>query len=157
MADLAEDRLEYASLAAPKYPACCQLVDLWRSHHDKGGLVMGRDIPSRAFARLLRSIMVLEPLDAGRDFRVRLAGSGLRRRWDREITGLTLSEIFGPASLPAQLELTRRVLATGGPVLQWGTNFVSGVARDRREIALLPILSPDQQKPWVLAGVFYID
>ncbi|MGZ6009891.1 MAG: hypothetical protein ACXWLO_11455, partial [Rhizomicrobium sp.] len=48
------------------------LVECWRGHEATGGMRMGRDIPSRALAKLLPFILITEPVGDWDDARIRL-------------------------------------------------------------------------------------
>jgi hypothetical protein len=118
---------------------------------------MGRDIPSRPLAGLLHSIMVTEPIDNRTDFRIRLAGTALRRRWGREITGLRFSDLFSAETLVIQIEETSQVLESGQPAMMDVKEVEAGVTRFHREAILLRIFAPDKVTHWIMAGVFYFD
>ena len=47
------------------------LLDYWRARQAEDGFVVGRDVPSRRLACVLRNLAIYEPIEDGRDFRVR--------------------------------------------------------------------------------------
>jgi hypothetical protein len=133
------------------------LVDHWRACVAGGGFVVGRDVPSRPLASVLRSLALYEPVEGMADFRVRLAGTAFMRRFGRDVTGLKLSEIYGPPSLAIQRSNLAQVIASSEPFI-WDVT----VARDDRpflryEAVRLPVLSPDRKERWVMGGLFYSD
>ncbi len=150
-----ERRLQYTKRVEPEHPEGIKLFECWRSKQPEGGFVMGRDIPSRSIASLLHSIMVMEPVNGCADFRVRLAGTALRRNWGREITGMHFSEMFGPETLATQLQETAQVFETGIPGVLDVKEYEGNVVHLHREATILRILAPDRTSHWVMAGVFH--
>lgn len=150
-------KLQYTLLDDPIHPDSKKLIEAWRAREGNGGFIMGRDIPSRSLAPLLHSIMVTEPINDRTDYKIRLAGTALRRRWGCEITGLNFSQLFSPETLAKQLQETNQVLETGLPALMDVKEIEAGVVRFHREAIVLRILAPDKVTPWIMAGVFYFD
>jgi hypothetical protein len=70
-----------------------QLFDYWFSRAGSNGLAKRKDINPFDFARLLPGISLVTVDDDISASRVRLAGTRLREIYDREITGLSLSEL----------------------------------------------------------------
>jgi len=95
-------------------------------------------------------------VDGGRDFRVRLAGSALLRRYGRDITGMMLSDLF----MGEGFERHRREMAD---MLADGRHFCVDVMLKKNrsnslhfEVLGLPVRS-ETGAPWALAGIFYHD
>jgi hypothetical protein len=147
----------YMRVEEAAHPDSQLLVAFWRERTREDGFVVGRDIPSRPLAGLLRSLMVNEPIEEGADYRIRLAGSALRRRYGREITSLRLSELFSPEAYVPHPLITREALATGEPRILDVREEEFRQLRHHREVVVLPVLSPDRSAKWVLAGIFYFD
>src|SRR5215469_4739205 len=78
--------------AAPCHRDARALYDFWTERGQ--ALVMGRDLPSRRIASLLPNLAILDYRAAKRDFRVRLAGFALMRRFGRDIGQHYLSEVL---------------------------------------------------------------
>lgn len=151
-----QSRYEFARMEAPRHPAGRQLLELWQAGQAAGGFAVGRDVPSRATARLLSSLMVLEPMNGGENYRIRLAGTALRRRWnDREVTGLKLSDVFEPELFQSQLAFTNSVLESGAPLILDVKQGKPGGGHLRRETILLRVLAPDATANWILVGIFF--
>jgi PAS domain len=128
----------------------------WREKHQNGGFVVGRDLPSRALAGVLRNLAIYEPVEGGTDFRLRVAGTGLVRRYGCDVTGLLLSQIYEPRAFETQLKCMAKV--------RDGQPFFADVrmSHGRRvelqyESLLLPALSTDLTQSWVMGGFFYHD
>jgi hypothetical protein len=148
--------LRYAHIPAPAHPDSQNLLAVWRAREENGGMAVGRDVPSRAIAAQLHSIMVTEPMADG-DFHIRIAGSALRRRYGHEVTALRLSDLFERPYDEPHRKYTRAVLETGEPCFIDVKEFELGQIRAHSEIAVLRILAPDRVTHWILAGIFYFD
>jgi hypothetical protein len=146
-----------ARILAPVHFGARLLFDIWRKRRDAGGFVVGRDVPSRALASVLRNLVLYEPIDGGRDFGVRLAGSALIRRFGCDITGLKLSELFGPAAFATHRDAMADVLAKNAPIGLEVTMGTEGRMQLHFEVLGLPVLAADGVTPWVLGGLFYYD
>ncbi|HEY4076194.1 MAG TPA: PAS domain-containing protein [Rhizomicrobium sp.] len=79
-----------------------------------GRFIVGRDVPSRELARVLSGLALFQPILQG-DFRVRLAGMALRRRFGRDVTGEKLSEIMSVAQFDEHGRRMRDLLESGQP------------------------------------------
>ena len=145
-------------LAEPVQYGAKLLFDHWQARRDTSmGFVVGRDVPSRTLAPILRSLALYEPVDSMKDFRFRLAGTAFMRRFGRDVTGMKLSGIYDPETFEAQRLALAEVIETGSP----GFSDVK-VTRDNRiylrfESLRLPVLSPDRKETWVMGGLFYSD
>jgi hypothetical protein len=148
--------LRYTHVPTPAHPDSQNLLAVWRAREETGGMAAGRDVPSRAIAAQLHSIMVTEPMADG-DFHIRIAGSALRRRYGQEVTALRLSDLFERPYHEPHQKHTRAVLETGEPCFLDVKEYELGQVRSHSEIAVLRILAPDRATHWILAGVFYFD
>jgi len=147
----------FTVMREPSHYDARHLFDFWRGRNDEGGFVIGRHVPSRPLAKLMSNLLVYEPLDDGRDFRARIAGAALLRRFGRDISGCKLSELFEPHAFAAQRDDMRALLHTGKPcVLEVKATF-NGYPTLHFELVGLPVLAPDGQTPWILSGLFYYD
>ena len=133
------------------------LLDQWRTREQRGGFVVGRDVPSRDLASILRNIALCEPVDGAADFRVRLAGTAYMRRFGRDITGLTLSRIYGPEDFREKREACIGILRSQKPVIVEVKILRNTRTVMRFEGLGLRVLSPDRKNVWVMGGLFYSD
>jgi hypothetical protein len=152
--NLEEIRVE---ISRPTQYGAVLLLDHWRLRDAQGGFVVGRDVPSRELATVLRNLALYEPIEEGRDFRVRLAGTAFMRRFGRDITGLRLSEVYDGTHFEHERETLANVIRTKKPYL-----VDAKIKRDdhifmRYEIVRLRVLSPDRKDSWVMGGLFYSD
>ncbi len=147
---------EYARVPAPRHEDAIELVAYWRDVIARGdGFLIGRDIPARAIARLLKNIQVDEPLADGSDVRVRLSGTAVRRRFGTEVCGALHSELFSPEDFRHHLAAVMEVIRTGQPIVL-DSSLKRGLLEEMHsEIVLLPIQDRDAKTPLVLAGIFY--
>lgn len=144
-------------IPTPTQYGACLLLDQWRMQEARGGFVVGRDVPSRDLASILRNIALCEPIDGARDFRVRLAGTAFMRRFGRDITGLNLSRIYDGRSFEEKREALEGIIHSRKPVITdvkitRNTRMVM-----RFESLGLRVLSPDRKDIWVMGGLFYSD
>lgn len=152
-ADLLEIR---RPLAEPRHPGASLLVEHWQKGEAEGGFRVGRHVPSRALAGILRNLALYEPGDAG-EFHVRLAGTAFRRRFGRDITGLALSQIYRPSEYPPVRERLSRALTERSPSL-----FEVSLQRGNRtylrfETVRMPVLSRCGTHTWLMGGLFFPD
>jgi hypothetical protein len=73
-----------------------ELFSYWAALRRCGRLPARADISPEAFKRLLPTVSLIDVLrdGPGLDYRLRLAGTGLFPVYGREITGLTLGEVY---------------------------------------------------------------
>ena len=105
----------------------------------------------------MSKLIVFEPVEDGRDFCIRLAGSGLLRRFGEDVSGKMLSQLYGGKSFENYRENLLMAL-TGGDFhavdvrVTQGPNLLFHI-----EYIFLPVLSFDGNQIWVVAGVFYFN
>ncbi len=142
---------------APTQYGARLLVDHWRARDEGRDFVVGRDVPARALAPVLRNLALYEPVDGASNFRIRLAGAAFMRRFGRDVTGMSLADVYNPANFTVQRNNLVEVMGSKESYI-WDVNIV----RDERlflryEAVRLPVLSPDRGKTWVMGGLFYSD
>jgi hypothetical protein len=144
-------------IAEPSHFGARLLLEHWWDRQAYGGIVVGRDLPSRALGSILRNLAVYEPVNGGRDWRVRLAGSAFMRRFAREISGLNLSQCVAADQLNEHLEDIEATVETGRPIMH-DVHITQGEKTQVEfETLHLRILAPRGAAAWVLGGVFYKD
>jgi hypothetical protein len=150
-----ELRIDFEGIDALSHADALALLAHWRSCRETGAFVMGRHVPARAIARLTKHLVVLEPAPGLADFTYRLAGAVLLQRLGRDVTGLSISDVFEREPARSLITAARNVIETDAPVFQ--RIHVRGVLDDVRkpELVLLPMSAPDAKATWVLIGVFY--
>lgn len=146
------DTIEF--IAAPANSSAKKLVEIWNARA-ADGLVMGRDVPARALAPLLSRMMVWEPIDHFADFRVRLAGDEMHRRFDGEIKGRLMSELFPPQNLPQHIGASKRAIVTDSPVILYIRLSCATAEALNAEVVILPVVSPDRSSTWALSVAFF--
>jgi len=149
-------RYPKAVIAAPEHPSSRVLITHWRAFEAKGGMRMGRDVPSRAIATFLSCISICEPLGDWVDGRIRIAGSILTLRFGRDIHGLLISELYkdDPDGGRILLDNARRAQETRQPGLLSTRVCADHLEVMRFEVVALPIFAADGLRPLSLAGTF---
>jgi hypothetical protein len=133
--------------AAPVHPLAALALAFWQAR-PADGIVIGRDVPSRAIASQLNRIVVHEPVEDGRDFKVRLTGNVVRERFGRDMTGKTVAELFPDPA--ARIALLMTAIATGAPC------FADCVLSNGRmevihsEHIILPVFAPNHADKWAM-------
>jgi len=147
---------EYEAIAAPTHPDAAKALAFWQAR-PADGIIIGRDLPSRAIASLLSHVIVHEPIDGGNDLKVRLAGTAVRRRFGRDITGCTLSELFPTDSFTYRLRSVMMAIETGEP--QYADCQISNGNLDllHSQLLILPVLSADRANKWAMTVVFFFN
>lgn len=141
-------------LNAPVHPLARVLLGAWQ---DSGGLVVGRDIPSRRLSKLLANLALHDFCPEAHDFRVRLAGFSLVRRFGHDITGKYLKEVLARDDHQRHRAAMLSVLETGVPC-----SFDVKLRMPNRpllhfEILVLRVTASDGATPLVLSGQFYFE
>jgi hypothetical protein len=138
------------------HPASIKLIDYWRECDARGGLRMGRDIPSRAIGPLLKYLCVAEPVGDWTDGRIRLAGSTMAEYFGRDASGLLMSEVNGSSDSDFELMMSgsRHVIAKNRPGTIEHLLLDEGIVVLRQEMTAVPIWSPDGDARWLLTGTF---
>jgi hypothetical protein len=141
----------------PVHPATMQLLDYWRECDVRGGLRMGRDVPSRAIALLLKDLCVAEPVDDWADARIRLAGSTMTEYFGRDVSGMLMSQIIGDgreSDFQLMMNGSGYVTAKNKPGTIEHILLNEGRVVLRQEMTAVPIWAPDGDARWVLTGTF---
>ncbi|MDE1987787.1 MAG: PAS domain-containing protein [Alphaproteobacteria bacterium] len=146
----------FRALEVPTHPRALEFLAFWNARAEDG-IVIGRDVPSRRIAGLLSHLIVFEPTDGGSDCRVRLAGDSIRLRFDRDITGMLMSELFPPAQFREHIATTHAVIGSQTPVILDSRLTNGAVEKMHLEVVILPAISPDRVANWTLVGLFYFD
>jgi hypothetical protein len=145
----------YKRVAEPRHDDAARLLAYWQSCMAAGGFVVGRDLPARPIAGLLQSIAMHVPLADYSDFRVRLTGSAIMRRFGGDTRGRLLSEIFPPEDFKHHLAASIEVVTTGRPIVLDSSLKRGNLEEMHTEVLLLPATSPDLKATWLIAGLFF--
>jgi hypothetical protein len=146
----------YVEVETPRHPDAALLLGYWRAcMAEHGSFVVGRDIPARAISRILRNVILFEPLPADRDLRVRLAGADVRRRFDRELRGRLMSEMFADEDFEVHRKSAFEVITSGSPIVLDTSLKRGNVEELHTEVLLLPVTARDLKSTWLLATLCY--
>jgi len=133
------------------------LYEFWEERAAHGGIVIGRDVPSRKLGPILRNLGVYQPLEGGADFRVRLAGAAFLRRFGRDVGGARLSDLFDGRAFERRRDNLLEILHSGRPAIHDVEVPQLKRAPLRFEALALPALSPTRTTGWLLGGMFFHD
>lgn len=139
----------YKPITELTHPVAGKVLAFWRER-PADGIVIGRDVPSRAIASLLSRIIVHEPIDDGRDLKVRVAGGGIVRRFGIDITGKTMSELFPTPDFKDRLESVLKAIREGTPQYADCVLCAGNVEMLHTELVILPVYAPNHVDVWGL-------
>lgn len=146
-----------APLAAPSHAGAQRLLDYWWEHQPRGGIVVGKHLPSHTLRTELKSLAIYEPVDGGREFRVRLAGTAYLRRFARETGGLRLSEFLARENLMEHRWLLANAIGMAAPLVHDVRVVVGKKTYIEFETLHLKVWAPDMRAAWALEGLFFRD
>jgi hypothetical protein len=144
----------YSPVAEPQHPKSITLVEFWRDREKAGGLIVGRDLPSRAIAAILRNLIVYEPIDDCSNFRVRHAGTAYVEHYGFDVTGKLMSELFDDDVFGFNCAKAKEVIHSGAPEVFDANLSEYGISRRHYEVVLLPVWGTDERSKWMLCGIF---
>ena len=140
---------EYRSIGTLTHPQAMKAVAFWDAR-PADGIIIGRDVPSRAIASLLSYVIVHEPIDGGSDLKVRLAGASIRKRFGRDITGETMSKMFPTPDFPDRLSSVMTAIETGVPQYAFCLVTSGSLVILHTELVIMPVLAHDRVTKWGL-------
>jgi hypothetical protein len=147
-------RAAYARVDALTHPDAVLAIDFWQAR-PADGIRMGRDVPSRAIARLLSRTAIYEPIDNGADFKVHLAGTNLRQRFGRDITGESITQLFSAGDLPGRHQTLKDIIALNEARMARIVHSIASVDVLTVELLQMPIIAVNGTDRWVLTFAFY--
>ncbi len=145
---------EFVPIDTLTHPNAEAALQFW-GERPGDGIHIGRDLPSRLIARLLSHVTIYEPLADRSDFKVHLAGSGMRHRFGRDITGETMSEIYSPSDFPVRYKTLLEVIAHNEPRMMRIIHRAGTVDVLKIELFQIPVVGPNGLDRWALTFVFY--
>jgi hypothetical protein len=146
----------FARVKIPTHPSTLVLLDHWHACQAHGGMRMGRDIPSRAIAALMKDVIVSQPIGDWQDAHLRLVGSGMAAHFGRDVTGLRMNEVFAGelADRDRLLAGARTCIANNRPGTVEQTLLHDGKEILRQEMTAMPLLAPSGDERWLLTATF---
>ncbi len=150
--------LAIAGVENPAHPSSIMLLEYWREcRKDNGAMTLGRDIPARRVGALLRDLLVLEPVDGGNDYVFRLVGSGLLKRYGRDVRGRRFSQLYTGSALAKCVDGMNECLRMDKPVVFDVRLLTGNITLRHHESLDLPIKARDGNRELVLSGTFYFE
>jgi hypothetical protein len=147
-------RADYARVDGLTHPDATQALRFWQER-PADGIRMGRDVPSRSIARLLSRIVIYRPINGGADFKVHLAGTGIRQRFGRDITGETVKQLFKASDLTGRYQTLTDVLALDEARMVRILHSAGSIDVLTVELLQMPVVAPNGVDRWVLTFAFY--
>jgi hypothetical protein len=140
----------------PTHRSTIRLIAYWQDCAPRGGMRMGRDMPSPAIGPFLPDLMVAEPVGDWADARIRLAGSAVTDYFGRDVCGALLSDIVAGEARDRELLLAdaRAAIARNRPGIIEQILVDNGKEVLRQELTALPLLAPDSDAQWILISTF---
>lgn len=141
--------------SAPAHADGRRLLDFWYAHERSP--IMGTDLPARAIARLLPNVAVFDYRTGREEFRIRLAGLGLVRRFGRDVSRCFLSEAVSSDEHECLHETLMAARDVKLPQIR--EVKIEGTRRQllHYEMVCLRILAADRETPLVLGGFFFFE
>ena len=140
-------------LSMPVHPDARALHAFWKER--KGFLVVGEDIPSRRLARHLPHLALFDYRPARNDFRIRLAGFALIRRFGRDVSRHNLAEVLSGEDYERCRCALMEVRDSGKPLFVDVRLRMADKPLLHFEMQALRVLAADRLTPLVLMGLFY--
>ncbi len=156
------DHLKMVSeqIAEPIQPGAISLLSFWREREALDGFVVGRDVPCRRIAPILRNISLFEPVGRPGDIHdmiVRVAGDALRERFGRDTKGARLSELLAKDVFEENIAQIGIALHRRAPYIVRTEYRRHHFVQRRQETVVLPVWSARRDARWVLTGTFYFN
>ncbi len=146
---------ETTTRAVPVHADGRALYQIWK---ERGGdLAVGRDIPSRRLARFLPHLALCDYRPIKKDFRIRLAGFALVRRFGKDISHHYLSQVLRDDEHECLSSAMMHVRDTGVPAVIDAKIHSKAIRLLHFETVLLRVRAVDLSTPLVLAGMFFFD
>lgn len=145
----------FLPIETPRHVHARLLHEQWRARENT--FVIGRDIPSRPLAPVLKNVAVLEPNRDHSDFHVRLAGIAWMRRYGCDVTGAMLSQLYDTETFAGRRDLLQALLKDGIPLFREVKLMDSGNIYLHYEMVALRAIRTDRGGPCVLTAIFPYD
>lgn len=120
-------------------PIIRKVYDYWAGKKSAGRLPSRREIDPVDIYDCLSWLMILEAVEGGRDFRIRLAGSQIEEAHDRPLKGLMVGDLGSGDELASVLERFRGVMTTKTPNFHSGSLSMVGRAFIEFDRVALPL------------------
>jgi hypothetical protein len=115
-----------AEKSEPDHPANRWLIAYWEARRGADGVALRKDMSFSDLKLLLPGFFVVEPMDNGRDFVFRLAGTEIEERLSLRVTGRRFTECYGESAAGA-INFYMRVLSDVKPHVLRGNFLGRGI------------------------------
>ena len=150
--------LELFEIDAPENPLAHALFELYEEKRNIArGLPFWREFELLEMVRLglAKYIFVLEPVDAGTDWRYRLLGTEIVSRFRIDRTGQKFRDFIDPANAEQLIQVSNRIASSGASGFFRLTPRNPEFSHLQIETMSLPIRNNTDEETWLLGGTFY--
>ena len=112
LADAGRAKIDARTTETLTHPQARAYADLYFARVDSGKPLARADFPSRPLLPFMPHICLFEPIDEGADWRLRLVGTAICRRYGVDATGFTVSQLYPPEVAQKQIAGYRETAAT---------------------------------------------
>lgn len=145
----------FEPLPVPQHPEACRLYEYWLG---KRGI---KEMPNRDAMQLdeltslhcVDRVFIMEPL-AGNDWRYRLLGTEIVKRFGRDVTGIPFRAHMAKDEAETAIQISNAAAEARKPVFLQA-RFTSGKHHRIVETMSLPIRSRDGKEVWLFGGTFF--
>lgn len=152
-------REDCSALIEPRHSLAKKMVAIWKAR-PAGGLVVGRDVPSKDTANLLAHITVWDVVGDFDDLYLRHSGEMMRVRYGDTMVGKYLSELVSPDVFKYCIAVDRDILENDGIAIVEHTLSENagkvGIVRLRCEVISIAGTDRDGRRV-IISGVFHPD
>ncbi|HAH08800.1 MAG TPA: hypothetical protein DCL54_07255 [Alphaproteobacteria bacterium] len=157
LADAGRAKIDARTTETLTHPQARAYADLYFARVDSGKPLARADFPSRPLLPFMPHICLFEPIDEGADWRLRLVGTAICRRYGVDATGFTVSQLYPPEVAQKQIAGYRETAATRGMHVTKGRIAAAGNDFWDVEFCNLAIEPPQGSIRWIATGVFVLD
>jgi hypothetical protein len=139
------------------HPLARKFADFYFSRAAEGRPLARADIPSRGMYPFMAELCLLEPVDDGADWLLRLVGTGVCRRYGVDATGYRVSQLYPAGNAAEQIAGYKLTAQSRGFHVTRGR--IKGTAKDFFEVEFCnaAIKPPQPGLRWIATGVFVLD
>lgn len=138
-----------------KHPAALELHAYWKVKIGTDGCMERAAFNPMDIPHLLPQIFIAEP--SGDEWRFRLVGTDFCRRFGKDVTGLTVREVFGSKTAKIAHTDYASAISTGQPMTSRACYFDPQNPAAISEAIYLPFRGRDKVTMMILGGVFLLD
>lgn len=150
-------QIDVRAVESLSHPLARRFADLYFARAEAGRPLARTDIPSPDMYPFMADLCLLEPIDEGADWSMRLVGTGVCRRYGVDATGYRVSQLYPADNAAQQIAGYRLTAQSRGFHVTRGR--IKGAAKDFLEVEFCKaaIEPPRPGLRWIATGVFVLD